>query len=517
MSSHLGRRSLPAQRFLATALVNDFANNAPVWCVRRAEWLVFRIVTLASVAHSRLGQMAAVGVVIFAAAVVGIDSRLPGSLALLWPANAVLLSIMVRVGGARRHPEIWIAAAVGYLAADLSHGTNALAAVVLAAGNLSSVSVALLVLIRLDILTVRAATPSSILRLASACVAGCAVGASIGAVAAVRFFGGTWPDGWLSWFACELVNYACLLPVLLTVRRWEAASPRRVLKLLKSVAVPWLLLIALLVVAGLLRDNGSAVAFTIPALVAGALAGRFFVTALMVLTSTVSMLAMSVGVGVSAAPAPVSTTTQIALALLALGPLAVAAATAERRRLLDELREATIRDDLTGVLRRGEFSHRAQEMLDDCYRSGLQSAFLMMDLDHFKLLNDRRGHLAGDEALQGYGAILRDVLTAPKGRGGQQAVVGRVGGEEFAALLSDVTVEQARSLAEEIRSRQEGLARSRFGADGTTVSIGVACRSGVRDLDELMLAADTSVYTAKRRGRNSVVVTTDGLVEAVGD
>lgn len=455
----------------------------------------------------------AVGIVIFATAVIGIDSRLPGSLALLWPANALLLSALVRLRGARRHPEIWIAAATGYVVADLSHGTDVVAAVVLAAGNLTSVLVTLLVLVRLNVLVVRGATPSSVLRLASGCIAGCAVGATIGAVAAVHFFGGTWRDGWLSWFACDLVNYACLLPVLISVRRWRPTSPTRIVRTLKSAAMPWVLLVALLVVAELLRGNGSAVAFTIPALVAGALTGRFLLVALMVMTSTAAMLAMSVGVGVSAAPAPVSTTTQMALALLALGPLVVAAATAERRRLLAELREATTRDDLTGVLRRGEFADRAQKILDDCSRSGVKSAFLMMDLDNFKLLNDRHGHLAGDQALEGFGAILRDVLTSSEDQRRRPAIVGRVGGEEFAALLSGVTVEQARTLAEEVRKRQEDLARSQFGPDGTTVSIGVACCNGARDLDELMLAADTSVYSAKRQGRNNVVVASDGPLE----
>ena len=162
-----------------------------------------------------------------------------------------------------------------------------------------------------------------------------------------------------------------------------------------------------------MRDSGSAVAFTMPALMACALGGRMFATALMVMTSTVAMLALSVGVGASLAPAPVSTTTQIALALLALGPLVVAAATAERRRLLDELRQATTRDDLTGVLRRGEFSARARALLADGDRTGAPSAFLMMDLDHFKLLNDRRGHRAGDQALVEFSAILRDVLGRP--------------------------------------------------------------------------------------------------------
>lgn len=471
--------------------------------------------TLARYAGTRAVRALAIGVAIFTASVIGIDSRLPESLAVLWPANAVLLAVLLRSRGAHRHLELWVAAAIGYVAADVSHHTPPIPALILALANLSGVLIALLVCIRLGVAEVRDATPSTVVRVASGCVAGVAVGAVIGATVAVSYFGGTWSDGWLSWFACDLVNYASLLPVLLTVRPWRwtwTGLPGA----LTTALMPWALLTVLLAVAWLMRASGSAVAFTMPALVACALGGRMFATALMVMTSTVAMLALSVGVGANAAPAPVSTTTQIALALLALGPLVVAAATAERRRLLDELRQATTRDDLTGVLRRGEFSSRALELLADGDRTGAPSAFLMMDLDHFKLLNDRRGHRAGDQALVNFSAILRDVLKPAGGAERPGAIVGRLGGEEFAALLPGVTVERARALAEEIRRRQEDRARSDFGADGSTVSIGVSCCTGRRDLDELMMSADTSVYSAKRRGRNGVVVA-DTMLRAVGD
>jgi diguanylate cyclase (GGDEF)-like protein len=146
----------------------------------------------------------------------------------------------------------------------------------------------------------------------------------------------------------------------------------------------------------------------------------------------------------------------------------------------------------------------------------MPTAFLMMDLDHFKLLNDRRGHRAGDQALVEFSAILRDVLGSqrddPRG-----AIIGRVGGEEFAALLPGVSVERARALAEEIRRRQEERARADFGADGSTVSIGVSGCTGRHTLDELMMSADASVYSAKRQGRNDVVVFADTVLRAVGD
>jgi diguanylate cyclase (GGDEF)-like protein len=451
------------------------------------------------------GAVAAVGAGVFVLSVVGIDSRLPGSLAVLWPANALLLGILIRAPRLRRRRAVWPAAAVGYVAADLVHGTPTAPALVFALANLTGVALALLVLGRLDAADVRDPSAPTVVRRAGACVVGAAAGAVLGAWATSRFIGGSWAEGWLGWFASDLVNYACLLPALLTMPATVSRpTVRRALASLRGLVLPWLLLVLLLGAAWLMRESASAVAFAVPALMACALLGRPFATAVMVLASTVAMLALSVGMGGGVAPAPLSTTSEIALALLAVGPLAVAAALAERHRLLDDLREATTRDDLTGVLRRGEFALRAEAALAGAREQGSPSSLLMMDLDHFKQLNDRRGHRAGDVALVGFGEILRDVLA-------DDAVIGRVGGEEFAALLPGCGAQRAQEYADEVRRRQARRAAADFGADGTTVSIGVAADDRHSGVDELMAAADAAVYRAKRRGRDEVVFAADSL------
>jgi diguanylate cyclase (GGDEF)-like protein len=120
----------------------------------------------------------------------------------------------------------------------------------------------------------------------------------------------------------------------------------------------------------------------------------------------------------------------------------------------------------------------------------------MIDLDHFKALNDEHGHQAGDDALKAVADCLTDALR------GYDAV-GRFGGEEFVALLSEADVDEAVAVANRLCDRIRNLHL----AHGTTVtaSVGVGTgRCGEHDLDTLIAVADKALYAAKRAGRDRV-------------
>jgi diguanylate cyclase (GGDEF)-like protein len=125
----------------------------------------------------------------------------------------------------------------------------------------------------------------------------------------------------------------------------------------------------------------------------------------------------------------------------------------------------------------------------------------MLDLDHFKDVNDAHGHRAGDRVLQQLARTCLEVLRTVD-------VVGRVGGEEFAILLPETAREGAVEVAERLReavgraevAREEGVPLR------VTVSIGVSTLSGAANLDTLMSQADTALYDAKHAGRNRVCV-----------
>ena len=167
---------------------------------------------------------------------------------------------------------------------------------------------------------------------------------------------------------------------------------------------------------------------------------------------------------------------------------------------VDLRRHASI-DPLTGVLNRRDLLVRGGEDLARADRYGHPGTVLMMDIDHFKRINDTFGHAEGDEALRRFAAACEEVLR-------ENDLFGRMGGEEFAIVLPETTVEGGRLLAERLRKR---VAEIEISAEGKrlamTVSIGVAAqRLGKDNIETLLSRADRALYRAKQQGRNRVVV-----------
>jgi len=158
-------------------------------------------------------------------------------------------------------------------------------------------------------------------------------------------------------------------------------------------------------------------------------------------------------------------------------------------------------DGKTGLLNAATWQREAHTEVSRAVRTHTQLAVAMMDIDHFKAVNDTYGHLAGDAVLAGISAALRGLLR-------DYDIVGRFGGEEFAILLPHTTAAEARDIAERLRARLAKIITPvTAGAESVplriTVSIGVAAlEEARRDLDELLAAADSALYQAKQSGRN---------------
>ena len=157
-------------------------------------------------------------------------------------------------------------------------------------------------------------------------------------------------------------------------------------------------------------------------------------------------------------------------------------------------------DSLTGAANRRYFLLRCDEELARARRSGEPLALLMMDLDHFKQVNDQHGHQAGDLALTTFVDRVREVLRVPD-------LVGRLGGEEFVALLPGTGQQQAVLVAERIREAMDSQWLStQDGRLHLTVSIGVAEFGNDGDnIESVLRVADERLYRAKHGGRNRVV------------
>ncbi len=164
-----------------------------------------------------------------------------------------------------------------------------------------------------------------------------------------------------------------------------------------------------------------------------------------------------------------------------------------------ELERMARTDALTGLLNRRAFLDEFERESARSARAGTALCMLLMDLDHFKQVNDCYGHRTGDAVLLSVADMLRNSLRAAD-------LVGRLGGEEFAALLPQTTEAQGVMLAERLRERIAQLEVP--GCDGTThvtANFGVAPWSGSREsLEELLHQADSAMYLAKRNGRNCV-------------
>ncbi|RWE14798.1 MAG: GGDEF domain-containing protein [Mesorhizobium sp.] len=190
------------------------------------------------------------------------------------------------------------------------------------------------------------------------------------------------------------------------------------------------------------------------------------------------------------------TTALLSHALLSL-LIALCLFTAAALDVLKALKAETHTDPLSGLLNRRGFEERAAALLDQCARAGFPVALVLADLDHFKALNDRHGHEAGDRVIADFSAKLR-FATGARG-------AGRIGGEEFAVLLPLSDLAAARLFAEAIRSfYSAGAVDGLPPGTRVTASFGVAARTGNEGLAPLMRRADEALYKAKRNGRDSV-------------
>lgn len=171
-----------------------------------------------------------------------------------------------------------------------------------------------------------------------------------------------------------------------------------------------------------------------------------------------------------------------------------------------EIRHRIAYDQLTGLLTKESLYVAMESELKRCERFGLPMVVLMMDLDHFKSVNDHHGHLMGSQVLSEVGQLIREGMRGTD-------VSARYGGEEFLAYLSEVTMEQGTQAAERIRSSVEGRTFTRVDEAGKpnsvriTISIGIAefPRHG-SSLEALVAAADAALYRAKGEGRNRVCI-----------
>lgn len=398
----------------------------------------------------------------------------------------------------------WLGAFAGYLAADLLTGGDLKLTLWLTVANMSGAITGYLLFSAIPATDKSMGRPLSVLKILGICLVSATVAALIGGGAARLAFGRDFLSGLEFWFVTEFVNTLIILPVMLTLPlsasdwqtwHWSLAnySHRK--------AAPLLILLCT-IAAGIWIGGPGAIAFVVPALLFCALTYSIFPVALLtMLTCGWLLIAISAGIiqiHVQGDPLATTSSLRLGIALIALAPLTAASIDVARRELLAELAYAASRDGLTGAFNRNTFLERASKLLGDPSCTPRSVALLMIDIDHFKQINDNHGHAMGDTVLKAFARLVSDVL-----RPGD--LLGRVGGEEFAIALPGTDIRKAFEICERIREATEE-AVDEFSGLAITVSIGVTASENhpTENIDALLATADRALYRAKAAGRNRV-------------
>ena len=176
------------------------------------------------------------------------------------------------------------------------------------------------------------------------------------------------------------------------------------------------------------------------------------------------------------------------------------------RDIMAELTAQSETDSLSRLLNRRGFEDHGREALRMAAQAGVKAVMILADLDHFKSINDRFGHAAGDRVIASFATILRDIAQG-------RSVAGRMGGEEFAVLLPGANLMTGRLYAETARAALANLPPATIGVDTTvTAAFGIAALRPGDTLSDLLRRADAALYQAKTEGRNRVCLFRDDAV-----
>ena len=452
----------------------------------------------------------------YAGATLGLLTAMPEGMALVWPANAVVLAAMLRLGP-RWIPAIGAVVVTTEVIAGLP-AFSALEALLLGLIHFGEAAFAFLLLRRLGF-DARFATLADAWKFLVAGPLAAAFAASLLSAAVYSAFRGgeanylqLMRSGWFG----DGIGLLLLAPLLLAFPPFGVAPSSPARRWRPRLADAALLAAALLAVALFwLSDSfGTQVRpflFVPVALVAAARYPQRWAPVAAALVAVVLVSGMAAGLQPfgSLPPREAAVTAQGFLFIVTLTTLGFAALLGELRRhkaeLLARVAERTRElqaanerlahlaavDPLTGVGNRRLFDQALGIEMARARRYGVPLSLVLADLDHFKRVNDTRGHAAGDEVLREVGRALRECA-----RGAD--VVARYGGEEFAIILPHTTLEQALRFAERARRAISGLPA------GVTASFGAAQLGPQDDAARLAAGADAALYRAKAAGRDCV-------------
>lgn len=450
--------------------------------------------------------------VIFCCCLLGIATRHLTFLASFWPANSVLLGLLIRFPQTR-HPISFIGAIVGYLLADTLQDTPFLLNVCLTTANLLYVLTALALYIRFNTLIRSIHHGYFYLFLFSFCCMG-GLSSSLFAAITLPFFNtkfalGSFVTDFGYWFTAEIQNALLLLPAMLSAP--ALAEFRQQLKEFKTQTIQEILplfAVILSIAIGYYDAGPGSLLYPIAALIWCALRYRHFSVAMITAISCAFIIYHVSQSYLLLYPDQYLHNTisiRIGLIMMTIAPLTVSSINLVRSKLIQELQHTIAHDELTSSLTRRQFLQSVQLIQQQATQQGQTTAFLMLDVDHFKQVNDTYGHQMGDRALQSCVQTIQAQLRP-------NDLLGRLGGEEFAIFMADTSLEAAHACAEQIRQHMSqttiSIDQQRHFFIQLSIGLCICTPENHQPIEHLFKQADDALYQAKRRGRNQVVIST---------
>lgn len=455
-----------------------------------------------------------IAMVVFTCCLIGIFTRPLTFLAILWPANPVLLGLFLRfpklnnLGG-------WCGAITAYILADLLTGNSPEITIYLTLSNLISVSVPLILLSLFKVNIRNYNHGFSFLYLFAMCaLGGCLLSATFAVQTITQVPNSFMPPErfWTEfgmWWTGEIVNFITFLPLILTFpkkadrQQWLFELFTRPLK--TNDVLPFIAIVISVAFTHIFFGPG-ALLYPLAALIWAALSYRLFSVALInSIVCLVTYHSLTYFYLSSSSDAYLATTISIRIGLCMLGiaPLILCVISQNRQKLFHQVLHYANHDSLTNTLNRRYFLEQSQLLIEQPEHRSV--SILMIDLDHFKQMNDRYGHHVGDLVLQQFARIVRCKI-------GPNDLFSRVGGEEFTVFSLNNSLTETIQLAERIHHAIETavLNIEDHLKIQITVSIGIAHQALPLSttLQQLIVQADQALYSAKAQGRNQIIIST---------
>ena len=456
----------------------------------------------------------------FASAIAGLMiSRQSGNIATLWPANGMLVAALV-LTPTSRWKDVLLAGAIGSLAANLYHGGRAIDACSITLANLLEAYVAAAIL-RRHLHQRRIFQQSSdVVALVMAAILSAVIAGALSAASASVLRHAPFGTFFIKWVLGDVLGLVVVMPIAVIMHDLVKHGPDLLLAQRSAIEAGLIMLAVLGITVAVFAPDMPPVQFLVmpSVLLASYRLGPFGAAMSTVIVAVLGSLGTAAAAqAVSSSPPDVTLKVfnfQLNLAVLFLTALPIGAAIARRAQLERDLVDEKERADqyatrmallanvdaLTGLATRRYFLEQLDASVADARKANEPLTLAMLDIDHFKQINDGFGHAVGDAVLVAIGHACRDIMRV-------EDVIGRMGGEEFVMVMPRTDEGTAHRIVDRLR---EAVAEITIpdpagGTVSVTISVGVAIFID-QQIDRLLLDADRALYLAKAQGRNRTVL-----------